>query len=178
LISEPPYDPPPIREKMTEIMIEKFHIPSMYVSINAVLSLHAAGKSTGLVVDSGAGVTHSVPIQDGKALLPLVRRTDVCGNDLDDYMPTLLHERGYYFFGTQERLLARDIKEKLGFVSLNFHHDITEVIPSSFAIKYELPDTQVVYVGNERFRCAEPLFKPLLLGINVPGLSASVHSSI
>ena len=165
LLTEPPLNPRPNREKMCEIMFETFNVPALYVAMQAVLSLYASGRTTGLVCDSGTGVTHVVPIYEGFALTHAISRLDLAGRDITEYLMRLLRQRGYSLTTSAEKEIVRDIKEKLCYVALDPEKELklAEKV-SGMEKSYMLPDGETLSVGVERFLAPEVLFNPSAVG--------------
>ena len=160
-------------------MFETYGFPAMYVGIQAVLSLYASGRTTGIVLDIGDGVSHTVPIYEGYAMPHAIDRLDLAGRDLTNYLVKILRTRGHSFTTSAEYEIVRNIKEKLCFTALDYEQQMRVAASSSPIEKeYELPDGRTISIGDELFRCPEALFRPSVLGMEPKGIHKMVNQSI
>lgn len=176
LLTEAPLNPKMNREKMVQIYFETFKVPTFYVAIQAVLSLYAAGRTTGIVVDSGDGVTHTVPIYEGYSIPHAVLKMLLAGRDLTEHLFSMLTERGWNFHTTAEKEIVREVKEKMCYVALDFAQEMKD--PAKCEKSYTLPDGQTMIIGTERFRCPEALFAPSMIGKEYDGIHNLTFDSI
>jgi len=179
LLTEAPLNSKANREKMTQIMFETFKSPAVYFANQAVLSLYASGDTTGIVLHSGEGVTHVVPIYDAYAFPWAIKQFYVAGRALTDYLNEILIDKGINFTTNDEKEVVRNIKERLCYVALDFDHELeTESSSSSVERNYILPDGQEITIGDESFRCPEALFQPSFVGMQVAGIHETIYDSI
>ncbi|KAI5793149.1 actin family [Geopyxis carbonaria] len=179
LLTEPPMNPLSNREKMCEVMFERYNFGGVYVAIQAVLALYAQGLSSGVVVDSGDGVTHIVPVYESVVLNHLTRRLNVAGRDVTRQLINLLLRRGYALNRTADFETARAIKEKLCYVSydLELDHKLAEET-TVLVESYTLPDGRTIRVGSERFEAPECMFQPHLVDVEQPGIAEMLFNTI
>ena len=184
LVTEPPLNPKASRERTAQIMFETFNVPAMYLSIGAILALYLTGRTSGLVVDSGAGVTFVVPIYEGYALPHAIQRVDLAGRDVDQSLESLLRQHQgrqlpASLLDDRNALeaLLRDIKERHAHVT-SCSREVSGDGGGAAAVKYALPGGGVLELGSELSMCMECLFDPSVIGFSAPGLGDVVYNAI
>jgi centractin len=181
LLTEAPLNPRKNREQAAQILFETFNVPALFISMQAVLSLYASGRTTGVVLDSGDGVTHVVPVYEGFAVQNAVMRMDLAGRDVTDHLQLLLRKAGYNFVTSAEREVIKDIKEKRCYVAYDPQKEeemLLEKSSKAVYMTYKLPDGNTIEIGPERFRAPEILFDPSIIGSEVPGVAHQLNNSI
>jgi len=179
LLTEPPLNPHKNRQLMLQKMFEKYKFKAVYVAIQAILTLYAQGLLTGVVVDSGDGVTHIVPVYEGFSLPQLTQRINVAGRDVTRYLIKLLLLRGYAFNRTADFETVRMIKEKFCYVGydLALENQLANDTTVLMA-KYKLPDGRVIRIGRERYMASECLFTPSLIDSESLGMGEALFKCI
>ncbi|RKO87781.1 actin-related protein [Blyttiomyces helicus] len=171
LLTEAPLNPRANRDQAAQIFFETFNVPALFLSIQAVLAL-----TTGIVLDSGDGVTHAVPVYEGFSLPHAIRRVDIAGRDVTDQLQLLLRRSGHHFHTSAEKEIVRIIKEKTCYVALNPAKE--EKDAGGSPVDFVLPDGKVLKLEAERFRAPEILFDPQIIGLEDPGIHQVVADSI
>lgn len=181
LVTEAPLNPKFNRERVTQMMFETFNVPALYIGMQGIMSLYTTGRTTGVVVDVGDGISHACPVFEGFALQHNIIRMDLAGSDLTDYLHKLLTDKGFGLTSSGEKDLVRTIKEEMCYVANSYESALAESSESAEYEKvYKLPDGQSITLGAEAFTCPEALFKPSLIQgkENVPSLPDAVTQSL
>ncbi|TPX42233.1 hypothetical protein SeMB42_g02768 [Synchytrium endobioticum] len=177
LLTEAPLNPRANREQAAQIFFETFNVPALFMSVQAVLALYASGRTTGIVLDVGDGVTHCVPVYEGFAMPNAIRRIDLAGRDITEHLQLLLRKAGHHFYTSAEKDIVRSIKEKTCYIALNPAKEEKELAACKLD-DFTLPDGNVIKLGPERFRAPEILFNPELAGLEYPGIHQLLVDSI
>jgi len=158
----------------------------MFVAPPAVLSLYASGRTTGVVLDVGDGVTSCVPVYEGYALPHSISRSDIAGREVTQHLQLLLRKSGLSFTTTAESDLVKAMKEDVCFVAQQALLGVESLDSTSSADKdkstastlYQLPDGQTVTISSERCVAPEVLFNPSIIGSEEKGVAETLNHSI
>mmetsp|Transcript_109742 Transcript_109742/g.171681 ORF Transcript_109742/g.171681 Transcript_109742/m.171681 type:complete len:380 (-) Transcript_109742:32-1171(-) len=180
LVTEAPMNPLKNRERMVEMLFEKFCVPAAYVVIQAVMSLYSVGKTTGCVVDSGDGVTHTVPVFEGYAMPHAIQRIDLAGRDLSEYFCKVLCDQGLSMGSSSERDIVRNMKETHCYVADDYDAELKKAQDQPVDLEkiYELPDGNKINLIKERFVVPELMFNPMINHQEKPSIHDATYKCI
>merc|ERR1711959_172584 len=177
LLTEAPLNAKENREKMTQVMFESFNVPATFISMQAVLALYSSGRTTGVVVDSGDGISHTVPIYEGYAMPHSIKKMELAGGDLTDYLVKILQENHINLSTPNEMDCAASMKEELCRVALDFEGEMKMFDDSNFK-DFTLPDGHTIGIGNQLIRAPELLFNPKLDGKDMLGIHELIRECV
>lgn len=167
------------REKMIQVMMETFNVPAVYFALHPVLSLYESGRTTGLVLESGDGLTQVVPLYEGFSVSHAITRVDIGGTDLTEYLSKIVTEHGYAVATTADRDMVREMKQKVCYAALSYHDELSKVQECTQVDKiFKLPDGTKLTLNKERFHTSEILFQPHIIGKPYNGIHELVHECI
>ena len=179
LMTEAPNNPDRNKEVMAEILFEKLGIGYFNIEVQAKMTLYAEGEETGVILDSGDGVTHVIPIFQNYLITHQIKRLDIAGRHITNYLTRLLQMKGYAFNSTADFETVREIKEKYCFVSCDISSDRKLDLETSFYnSESKLPDGRKIHISNEKFEAPEILFEPHLVQNEMPGVHEMLYNSI
>jgi len=179
LLTESPNNPRKNRAKAAQIFFENFSSPRLYIQTTAILSLYASGRVTGVVVESGDGVTSTVPVYEGFAIPHAIQRSDVAGRDVTRYLQLLLRKGGANLHTSAELEIVKNIKEEKCYVALDIEKARAEAQEESDPpIPYTLPDGKSIDIHAEKFQAPEILFDPSLIGLEYKGIHQSLLTAV
>ena len=179
LMTEAPNNPDRNKEVMAEILFEKLGIGYFNIEPQAKMTLYAEGEETGVILDSGDGVTHVIPIFQNYLITHQIKRLDIAGRHITNYLTRLLQMKGYAFNSTADFETVREIKEKYCFVSCDIKSDRKLDLETSFYnSESKLPDGRKIHISNEKFEAPEILFEPHLVQNEMPGVHEMLYNSI
>ena len=179
LLTEAPSNPNANKMKMGEILFEKIGIGFFNIEPQAKMTLFCEGSETGVVLDSGDGVTHVIPVAHSYLLHHQIKRLDIAGRHITDYLIRLLQIKGYAFNSTADFEIVRELKEKYCFVSCDVESDRKLEAETTYYNSYtKLPDGRKIRISNEKFEAPEILFQPSLIQNEMPGVHEMLYNSI
>ena len=179
LMTEAPNNPTKNKEKMAEILFEKIGIGYFNIEPQAKMTLYCEGEETGVVLDSGDGVTHVIPIAHNYLLHHQIKRLDIAGRHITNYLTKLLQINGYAFNSTADFETVRELKEKYCFVSCDIKSDRKLNQETTYYNTItKLPDGRKIRISGEKFEAPEILFQPHLVQNEMPGVHEMLYNSI
>ncbi|MFX0070109.1 MAG: actin, cytoplasmic 2, partial [Candidatus Hermodarchaeota archaeon] len=149
---------------------------AFYPVLDSLCTLYSGGFRTGLIVEIGDSSTRIVPIYEGYKLDHGIKVLNIGGRALTRYMETLLGSIGFSVDSSIRRELARVLKEKASFVSLDYNQDLKK--SEEYTKNYSLPDGSTITLSKERFMLPEALFDPSLINIESISVPEAIMNSI
>jgi len=171
------------REKIAEIIFEKFNVPAAQIDIQAHLALFETNKTTGIVLDAGSEKIDIVPIYEGGVIHSGIRSVPWGGSQLTDYLLKLLQDETDFPYckTASDRPIVEDIKEHNGWTCKDYESVLSSEEfdwTNGWRHFYILPDSLTTHVGKQGLKCGEAIFQPSLMGLDSKGIVDLLNESV
>lgn len=183
LMTEPPFNTPENRELMAEMMFETFNVNGLHIAVQAVLALcsqrvgddvsHSSRDLTGLVVDSGDGLTHVIPVADGYVISSCIEEIPLAGQHVTQFVHNMLCDRNEPVPPEQRMDVAKQIKEKHSYLCRDpvEEYQKFDQDPRKFkqldGVFAKTKKAWSIQIGYERFLAPEIFFHPEMFADSV-----------
>ncbi|NHJ20870.1 MAG: hypothetical protein EAX91_08015 [Candidatus Lokiarchaeota archaeon] len=175
LYTESPFVQRETKEYIARVLFETHRVKSLIMIPTPILSLFSVGLTTGIVVESGDGITWVCPILNGEMVEQSVQKLTLAGIDVNQHLKNLLMREGINIESSAVDEIVKDIKEKNCFFALDPENPPKVDESYSFA----MPDGSNINIPNYIFHEApEVMFKPNLLGYNIMNIPEAMINSL
>ena len=178
LITEPILNPRTNREKIAKMLFDNLGVPAIFFASQPILSLFSTSVTTGIILESGDGVTQSCVVFEGYSIPFSYERYNYGGRDVTEYLKNMLKRRGYNFYNSSEIKLVNDIKEKMCYLETNKRADLPKKGVNKKLVQYYLPDGNNITIDDEITLAPEILFNPEYIGKEYLSFTQMIISSI
>lgn len=150
ILTEQPFNPLSQRLSWEELMFETYGVPKMTFGVDSLFSFKANGGKDGLVVGTGNDSSHIIPVIDGKPILNVMKRINVGGNQLNEYMRWFLSLKYPYFPQRLNEWQVENLIYDHCYVSNDFNEEIKHSLDLDYLeendVTLEAPFTEIVVV--------------------------------
>lgn len=165
-ISEPILNPYFHRKQIASTLFENLSVPALFFGSQPILSLFASGEKSGVVLESGDGITQCCVVYEGYSIPHSFIRYDFGGRNVTEYLQTLLKRVGYSFNTTAEFEIVKKIKETLSYTIISSStSEENKKLGETGPTHYYLPDGNFVTLKEEKILAPEILFNPSMVGM-------------
>ena len=178
LITEPLLNPYSNRQKIATALFDNLGVPAIFFASQPILSLFSTSNTSGVVLESGEGVTQSCVVYEGYSIPNSYMRYDYGGRTVTEYLQTLLKGVGCSFTTSSEFEIVKKIKETLCYIIISHLDSSRKTTSETSQTQYYLPDGTFITLGDEKILAPEILFTPSLIGCEYPPFQEMVVSSL
>jgi len=201
LISESLFSSNSDRDKIAQIMYEKFSVFHICIEPQPLLTFHYSNKNSGLIVETGESYTQVIPIFE-KFIIPQgIKFNHISGGYLTNLTKEIVDKRLSKYNVSNKKEIAKKIKEKFMKVNsncdflnnlkgldfpctgrdINLYYELAKnsnIGLSTTMNKFTLPDGNILELGDEMDIVSESIFNPELFALEADSIQGLIFDSI